>query len=117
MPYFGLLDKDFQEIKTKGYYRRDLSDIHFKVSPSKEKENFIFINVSPIEFHFEGYADVVGIGVFEESDSKHPIVVCKFDNGIKTIARGDLLVISPGGIEIPTTITKTSAKIKRKINP
>ncbi len=76
MPYLGLFDKDGKEVAKRDYYRIDLSEIYFKMSPAKDTINhFIIINAQTISFPTarSDWGMISVCGIFNEVDDVLPV--------------------------------------------
>ena len=110
MPYLGFLDRNEQEIRAApGYVRRDLADVHFKISPPvKPGDHLVFVNATAIEWPpARGkWPDLYGLALYDEVDSPEPSVVRAFPTAKWPIGARDRVVITPGALTLPMHIDK-----------
>ncbi len=108
MPFFGLVGGNKKEIFGSGYHRLDMSDITFKISPSKsQRVHYIFVNMSSVTWPVakERWPDVHGCAVYTEVDDEDPVIVRMFD-GPRRIDIGCTLSMTPGQLTVESTISK-----------
>lgn len=105
-PYMGLTDSDDKEIKGKGYYRRDLSEFTFKISPPKsDKHSLVFTNTMSITWCPQSkWPRIYGFAVYPEADSPWPIKKGRFPQD-QQAPNGSIFVISPGFLNFEILLT------------